>query len=345
MSLYIDVKYLNQIGNRLSMFKRKGDYLYNCRCPICGDSQTKKTKTRGYFYRQSNDLFYKCHNCDASQHFGTFLKNYDAGLYREYALERYANGENRRPHANPEPELKLQFTEPVFAPRPERNFLDELMTRVSDMPETSEVRQFCAKRNIPVAGLDRLYFIENIKDIENLSPRYCDTIKTTEPRLVIPFRDAAGQLVGVSCRGLRDETLRYITVRIRESDPLIFGIEDLDQSQQMYAVEGPLDSLFLPNAIAVGGTGFNKLDDLNLNRANLTVIVDNQPRNSEVCKVYNKLVASGYRILIWPGYTNAKDINDLVNLGIAGSELRNLIDSHTYSGLTAQMKFNQWKKV
>lgn len=341
MSLYIDVKYLNQIGGRLNLFKKTGDYLYKCRCPICGDSQTKKNKTRGYFYRRSNDLFYKCHNCDASQHFGTFLKKFDAQLYRQYALERYSDGENNRPHAKPE----FTFETPVFAPRPERNFLDELMTRVSDMDPMSEVQLFCSKRNIPEAGLERLYYIDNIKNIEQLSEKYKNTVQGTEPRLVIPFRDQQGQLVGVSCRGLRDESLRYITVRIKENVPLIFGLEDLDQTQPMYAVEGPIDSLFLPNAIAVGGTGFNKIDELNLNKANLTVIVDNQPRNSEVCKVYNKLIANGYKILIWPDYTNAKDINDLANLGIAGSELRNLIDSNTYSGLTAQLKFNQWKRI
>jgi hypothetical protein len=345
MSLYIDVKYLNQVGGRLELFKRKGDYLYNCRCPICGDSQTKKNKTRGYFYKQSNDLYFKCHNCDASQHFGTFLKNFDANLYREYSMERYANGENRRPHANPEPELKLQFAEPVFVTPPERNFLDELMTRVSDLPAGHECRIFCDKRGISEHSLQRLYFIDNIKDIEQLSPKYKDTIRTTEPRLVIPFRDQTGRLVGVSCRGLRDESLRYITVRIREEAPLIFGLDIIDQTKKMYAVEGPIDSLFLPNALAVGGTGFNKLDELGLNQQNLTVIVDNQPRNTEVCKVYNRLVSAGYKIFIWPEYTNAKDINDLASLGIGGSELCNLIDSHTYSGLAAQIKFNQWKRI
>jgi hypothetical protein len=213
------------------------------------------------------------------------------------------------------------------------------------MPVNSEVREFCSNRKIPAAGLERLYFIENIKHIEQLSSKYTDTIRTTEPRLVIPFRDATGRLVGVSCRGLRDESLRYITVRIREEVPLIFGLDEVDQTKKMYAVEGPIDSLFLPNALAVGGTGFNKLDELGLNQQNLTVIVDNQPRNSEVCKVYNKLVSAGYKIFIWPEYTNAKDINDLVGLGIDGSELCNLIDSHTYSGLTAQMKFNQWKRI
>ena len=114
MSLYIDVKYLGFIGNRLPLFKRKGEYLYNCRCVICGDSQKKKNRARGYFYRQTNDLFYKCHNCEASQHFGTFLKTFDQQLYREYALERYANGENKKAHAKLDDEFKSHFKEPTF---------------------------------------------------------------------------------------------------------------------------------------------------------------------------------------------------------------------------------------
>lgn len=345
MSLYIDVKYLNQISTRLSMFKRKGNYLYNCRCPICGDSQTKKNKARGYFYKQGNDLFYKCHNCDASQHFGTFLKSYDGHLYREYALERYANGENRKAHANPEPELKLQFSQPVFAPRPERNFLDELMTRVSDLPAGHECRVFCEKRQIPESGMQRLYFIENIRDIEQLNARYRDTIKSEEPRLVIPFRNKDGKLVGVTCRALRGESLRYITIRIDEDAPLVFGLEDVDDSKPFFCVEGPIDSLFIPNSIAVGGVGFLKMDVLGLDTSNMITVVDNQPRNPDVCKIYNKLISAGHRVMIWPTYTSAKDINDLVEQGVKIDVLPKMINDNSYSGLMAQLKFNEWKKV
>lgn len=343
MSLYIDVKYLNQIGYKLENFKRKADYLYNCRCPICGDSQSNKKKTRGYFYRANNDLFYKCHNCDASQHFGTFLKNIDPAVYRQYVLERYANGENRRPHANAEPNLKTQFEQPVFEPKPERNILDEILTRIDTLPDDHEVRQFCSKRQIPGDQLHRLYFIDNIKDIEQLNEKYANTIRTAEPRLVIPFRDITGKLVGVSCRGLRDESLRYITVRINETAPLIFGIEDVDQTKPFYAVEGPIDSLFIKNSIAVGGTGFNKLDQLGLNKDNLTIVVDNQPRNSEVCKIYNRLIREGYKIMIWPDYTSAKDINELVLQGCTNPQA--VIDSNSYQGLTAQLKFDKWKRI
>jgi len=343
MSLFTDIKYLNQIGNRLSLFKRKGDYLYQCRCHICGDSQTKKNRARGYFYRANNDLFYKCHNCDASQHFGTFLKNFDANIYRQYALERYSNGENHRAHASPE----FRFEAPVFQPPAtalEPNLLDSVLTRVDLMDTASEIRKFCSQRQIPDHQLHRLYFIDDIKKIETFHSRYVNTIQTHEPRLVIPFRNQTNQLVGVSCRALRGEALRYITVRINETAPLVFGLDTLKTQEHMYACEGPIDSLFLNNCIAVGGTGFGKLESLGLDRNKLTVILDNQSRNSEVCKIYQKMIKEGFKILIWPDYTSAKDINDLI-LAVQGIDIKAFVDNNTYEGLTAQLKFDAWKRT
>ena len=242
MSLFIDVKYLHEVSSRLPLFKRKGEYLYNCRCIICGDSQTKKNKARGYFYRGGNDLFYKCHNCDASQHFGTFLKNLDPDIYRSYALERYSNGENGRAHAEPE----FKFDTPTFEHVTPSNILDLMLPNVSTLPNDHEVVQFLKNRRIPEYQFNKLYFIDDIKKIESVHSKYVGTIQTHEPRLVIPFRNLTCNLVGFSCRGLRNETLRYITVRLNDKDPLIFGIDTLDYKRPMFAVEGPLDSLFLP---------------------------------------------------------------------------------------------------
>jgi hypothetical protein len=111
----------------------------------------------------------------------------------------------------------------------------------------------------------------------------------------------------------------------------------------MYVCEGPLDSLFLANCIAVGGTGFGKLGSLGLDKNNLTVIIDNQPRNSEVCKVYDRIIKDGYRVLIWPDYTSAKDINELVLQGCNNPSM--IMDNNSYAGLTAQLKFNTWRKI
>jgi len=346
MSLFIDVKYLNQIGTKLNLFKKKDQYTWNCRCPICGDSQTKKNKARGYFYRQKNDLYYKCHNCDASLHFGSFLRDFDSILYGQYRLERYSSGENRRAHANPEKDLMEKFSFAVnedLLPKP--TLLDELLDRVDTLPADHEVRKFCAERHIPDYQLSRLYYIDDMRNIGQLSPKMRDKIVTAEPRLVIPFKDGAGRLLGMTCRALRGEELRYIMVRIDEDAPQVFGLDEVNPLTTVYVVEGPIDSLFLYNAIAVGGTGFHRVADLGIERRRLTLVIDNQPRNREVVAVYKKAIDAGYNVFIWPD-TECKDINDLVlDTGKTARELTELIDSRTYAGLRASVEFNNWKKV
>ena len=74
MSIYVDQKYINLLSGQLERFTRKRDDLYNFRCPICGDSQKKKHKARGYVYRKENLLFYRCHNCSASMSLAILIK-------------------------------------------------------------------------------------------------------------------------------------------------------------------------------------------------------------------------------------------------------------------------------
>ena len=58
MSSYIDLKYISNLKSRLSQFKQKNDYLFNFRCPHCGDSKKSKLKSRAYLYRVKNDMFF-----------------------------------------------------------------------------------------------------------------------------------------------------------------------------------------------------------------------------------------------------------------------------------------------
>jgi len=336
MSLFVDLKYLGMISNQLPMFKKKKDNLFNCRCILCGDSSKKKTKTRGYFYSVKNDLFYKCHNCGASMHFGTFLKGLNELVYSQYVLERYSEGLPRnKPHQN----FEIKMAEPVFDKK--ERLLDDLLDRLDTLPETNEAVEFCLKRKIPREVFKRLYYIENIKDIVQLNESYKERVKGVEPRLVIPFYDANGQLAGVTCRALRNESLRYVTIKIKEENLLIFGLDTVDKSKQVYVTEGPLDSLFLPNSIAVSGTTFGKLGSLDIPKENLVVIFDNQPRNKEVCKLLDKVIQSNYNVVIWPQTLMAKDINDIV---LEGKNPMDIIKKNIYSGLNARVKFTEWKR-
>lgn len=335
MSYFIDIKYLNMVGHKLPLFKKKKSDLWNCRCIICGDSSTNKKKARGYFYRQKNDLYYKCHNCLASQHFGTFLKNLDSHTYQQYVFERYSQGENG-PKAHKSAEKYMTFEQPVFK---KKSKLDEVAVRLDMLPNDNEAVQYCLARHIPLAKFSHLYYIPSVKDIAKIAPQY-NTIKTEEPRLLLPFYNEAGELTGVTMRGLRGESLRYIMIKIQDDAPLIFGMNTIDKTAPIIIVEGPIDSLFLPNSLACAGTSFGKLESLALPKENITIVFDNQPRNTEVCKIVEKYIKLDYNVCIWPCSISEKDVNDMVS---SRRNVQQIIQDNTYKGLMAQLKFTEWR--
>ena len=338
MSLYVDVKYLNLASHRFEAFKRKNDYLFNVRCPICGDSQRKKNKMRGYFFRKNNDLIYKCHNCQWSGSFGKLLKEIDQILYKQYVLERYADGEQGKGKGHNKPQELFDFT-PKFA---EKSILDELMDKLSTLPADHEAVEYAVSRGLPKESFNRLYYIHNIKDIVQLNKKYKESIITEEPRLAIPFINEDGKLTAVSLRGMRGEALRYIQVKVDENAPTVFGLDAIDKNMPVIVVEGPLDSLFIPNSIACAGTSFNKVDELGLNKETTTIVFDNQPRNKEVCKLIAKYIDLNFNVVIWPSNVVGKDINDMMNEGI---DAYKLIKDNTFRGLSAKAKYSLWRKI
>lgn len=272
-------------------------------------------------------------------HFGSFLKQLDGYQYNQYVMERYNEGlPTNVPHQKAENKFKMK--EPIFE-KSEETLLDKLLDRLDTLPEDNEAVQFCLNRKIPRDKFKRLYFIKNMKDIGQLSSKYKDKITTEEPRLVIPFYNHNGQLSGVTCRALRNESLRYILIKIKEDEQLIFGMNEVDKTKPIHVVEGPLDSLFLPNAIAVGGTSFGKLETIGLPKDNMIVIIDNQPRNKEVCKIIDNVIKKNYNVVIWPQTIEEKDINEMV---LNGSDPLKTIKRNTFKGLDAQMRFVAWKR-
>jgi len=344
MSLYIDIKYLNAIAHRLENFKKKSQDLFNCRCPLCGDSQRNKKRARGYFYRGKQDLYYKCHKCGASHHFGTFLKNFDPTQYSQYVVERYADGGHGRANAHKNVEEVLKFEEPKFTKKPEPKLIASIMDRLDTLPDDNEAVQYAINRKIPRDAFDRLYFIPNVKDVIQLNDKYKESIITSEPRLAIPFLDGTGKLLVVSLRGIRGESLRYINIKVDEDAPSIFGLDKVDPTQEVFVVEGPLDSLFLHNSIACAGTSFGKIDQLPIAKDKITIIFDNQPKNRDVGKLMNKYIDQGYRIVIWPDVPG-KDINEMVENGLTSDEIQDIINHNKFQGLAAKAKYAMWRKI
>ena len=337
--LHIDAKYVQILGPRLRNFKKKSDYLWNFSCPICGDSSTNKTKARGYIYRTKTELFYRCHNCQHGTNLGNIIKHIDEGLYKQYVVERYREGATQyNSHKDIGKLLPVESRQLIR----ETNVLDGLKS-ISDLPETHPAVKYVASRLIPKQYWDVLYYAPKFMTWRNVITVYTVDGKFTDhPRLVIPFFNTDGKCFAFQGRAFGKESPKYLTIKLDKDEQKIYGIDRLDVTKKVYVVEGPIDSLFLPNAVAVAGAHLDLhiLDGI----LSKTVIIDNEPRNKEIIKQLDKYIRLGYNVYIPPDNLLAKDINDLAKSGMSQSEIVSLIDSNTFTGIAATMRFTQWRK-
>ena len=330
MQSYIDVKYVNIISPFLQQFKKKGDFLWNFRCPYCGDSQKSRTKARGFVYRKKNDLFYKCHNCGMGTTLGKLIEHLDSKSYKDYIMERYKSGVKT---VNKEPEFK--FNEPVFRSKDICSTLNSL----SELGEDHPARKIIDRRNLPISSYKDLFLCpEFYKFTNNLIPNKFPSLDGDHPRLLIPFRDEEGEVFAYQGRAFGNEQPKYLTIKLQERDK-IFGLDKIDKRKEVLVVEGPLDSLFLDNCIAVAGADVPNLD------CDFTVVFDNEPRNKELLKQIEKTINRGHKICLWPEEMRYKDINDMILGGYTKEEIQDLIKHNTYQGTAATLWFTKWRKI
>jgi len=324
--LHIDLKYIMLLSPRLDKFKRVRDNLFNFRCPYCGDSQKSHSKARGYFYRKKNDYFYKCHNCGSGTNLAKVIEYIDSDLYREYILERY------KADAPKTEKPEFNFETPKFKKSdPEL----ENLTSINKLNAEHPARQFVESRQIPKEFYNDLYLSTKFFKWAKISS------KQDHPRLVIPFRDSSGEVFAAQGRAFGNETPKYLTVKFQDK-PKIFGLDRVNSDQRIYVVEGPIDSLFVDNCIAVAGADFGALIKSEVHLKSVTYILDNEPRSKEIVKKMETLINSGNELVIWPDTILEKDINDMV---LAGKDVKEIIDNNTYSGLTATTQLSIWKRI
>ena len=328
---YIDSKYLNIIGPQLLKFKKKGDFLWNFRCPYCGDSQKSRSKARGFVYRKKNDLFYKCHNCGIGTTLGKLIEYIDSKVHKDYIMERYRKGVETN---NPKPEFK--FDVPIFR---KKGILKSLKS-ISDLSTDHPARKIVEKRLIPLESFSDLYLCESFYKFTNsLVPNKFPSLDGDHPRLLIPFRNEKGEIFAYQGRAFGKEQPKYITIKLDNDATKIFGLDRIDNSKQVYAVEGPLDSLFLDNCVAVGGADLAKLKN------DVIIIFNNEPRNREICKQMDSCIRFYKKIVIWPDSMKHKDINDMIMAGYTKKQIQEIINDNTFSGAAAQLRFAEWKKI
>lgn len=341
--LYLEQKYASLIGPRLERFKRKKPTEWNFRCPFCGDSQYNKTKARGYLYETKGSLRFKCHNCQRGPWtFDYFLKYLDPEIHQDYLLEKI--GPKKQ---NKEPELPDTA---VYQPK-------KIAAETTDMPNAKPLSTLSVEhparhyvevvRQLPKIYYSDLYYVPAFKQWinENIEEGKFTSVDYDEGRLIIPFRKKNGELIAVQGRSLEpNANLRYITIKVDEDYPKVWGLDRVNLNKRVYVLEGAFDAMFLNNAIASADASLlSAVNQLN-NLADRVLIFDNQPRNRELVRLIGHAVDSGEQISIL-SLAGGKDINDLILSGWTSDEILQMIDANTVQGLQAKLEYHQWKKI
>ena len=320
----IDSKFIGLVSSRLQKFKRVKAELYNFRCPLCGDSQKHKNKARGYLYQVKTNTNYKCHNCGASMSFNNFIKQIDPTLHKQYTMEKFKEGYTGKNFVVEEP--KLEFKKPVFK-------------KELDLPRASEVpiaKEYLEKRMLDPT---KFYFAKKFRTWVNSKKRTFDSVQKDESRIIIPMYDTERNLIGFQGRALGPNFVKYITVMLKDDAPKVFGLEQIDKTKTVYVTEGPFDSTFIRNSIAMCGAD-GDVRGWGISRP--VWVYDNEPRSSEILKRIESTIDRGECVVIWPQNIKEKDINDMV---LSKYDIMSILELNTYSGLEAKVKFNNWKKV
>ena len=252
------------------------------------------------------------------------IRDSDTTLYKQYTLEKFKEGHTGRNFVTDEPEFK--FKKPIFKKK-------------LNLPKASESdfgKEYLTKRKLDPG---KFYFAENFMEWSNTQKQTFDRIIKDEPRIIIPLYDESKTLIGFQGRALKSSTTKYITVMLDEEAPKIYGLETIDKKLPVYVVEGPFDSTFISNSVALCGSD----GDLGyLKGSDLILVYDNEPRNREIVNRIERCIERNQRVVIWPNNIIEKDINDMI---LAGHDVMSVLKSNTYSGLEAKVKFNSWKKV
>ena len=186
----------------------------------------------------------------------------------------------------------------------------------------------------------KFYYTDRFKQWTNTLKKTFDDVRYDEPRIIIPLI-YLNTVVGFQGRSLGPSKVKYITVMLNDDAPKIYGLDNIRRDAPVFITEGPFDSTFIRNSIAMCGAD---VDVSPWGISNPVYVYDNEPRSPEIVRRIKSVISSEQtnKVVIWPSNINEKDINDMV---LAGHDVQSVVESNVYSGLKAKLQFNTWKRI
>lgn len=342
---YIDRKYLLLASGYLQGWKDMGQDRFNCRCPICGDSQKNKHKRRGYFFTHDGGVVYKCHNCGVSKGLQGFLNDINPELAQQYRMDKFM-GAREEEKTQEESRIRSQFHVDTSRLTRARNVLDDLEP-ISALDEFHPVRRYLEGRKIPAEFMKDLRLVPNIQSFITRLPGYEETKMPAKAAVAIPFFDDSKNLLYIQFRLMDHPALRYFTADIAKSENKIWGLDRVDWNRRVYVCEGPLDAMFMDNGLAVAGASVLSIRKYLQQRCQkgYTLVFDRDYiYNAEIFALLSQAINENESVVLYDRSVVGKDINDIVmEKNWSRQELMKYLEAQTKTGLAAKLELSSFK--
>jgi hypothetical protein len=313
---------------------------YNGACPFCKEGNSFGKKTR-FFYIVEKELAY-CHNCGYSKKAFNFLVDVTGKSFPEIINEiKQGSFEVIKDTPKPTPTLP-----------PTKSLPDDCINLSDD-------NQLKFHSNNPVVKicLDVIQSRKLNTAVNRPKTFYLSLIdKVHKNRLVLPFYDENGSIIFYQSRTLlpEDAKLRPKYLGKPGGTRSLYGIHNIDLTMDhVFIFEGPIDSYFIKNGLAVCGiTEENNKDFNELQRQQIATLptftkvwcLDNQWSDNTSLKKSFLLADANEKVFIWPEELKRyKDINEYcIDKNINGIDPQFIVDN-TFTGLKARIMLTNIK--
>jgi len=284
---------------------KTGQSAYNAECCICNEGKSSGRKRRLFYFTQKR--YFYCFNCSQSWTEAQWLQkvtNYnfidilrDCSQFTvefkpEVTKKSIVSEETKEIHPLPIGCIDLENEEQI-------NFYSSQKKVYSKLQHAIE---YCNSRRLFTAVNRSRHLYVSFEDKKHTN------------RLVIPFYDKDNQLVCYQSRSLLSSQFpKYLT---KEGEKCLFGEDKIDPTiPYIFIFEGPIDAMFVRNAVAMAGTDASTKQQQLLNNSigyEKIFVYDNDKGNTSLTKKIKNKLKNKQKVFVWPEKFNRfKDINEV----------------------------------
>lgn len=278
---------------------KKYQNVFNAECPVCKEGKSAG-RSRRLFYFPHKQYFY-CHNCCRSWRPLEWVKEVTTLTVPEIIKKNNEKSGTVSKFVKTTPIVKSI----VISDLPENSIEITDVSQAEFYKDNKFVKlalQYCLDRRLLTAANSCKRFFLSLDD------------KVHKNRLVIPFYNESNKVICYQTRALTQNQFPKYLTKFGEKE--LFGLNNIDvQIPYVFVFEGPIDSMFVKNGVAMASLAPTEKQMQQLNNLigyEQIYVFDNDKNNQQTAKKIEKYIKSGKRIFIWPKeFSKFKDFNEI----------------------------------